>query len=161
MQEADADDALTGADVLGRAGAGLGVDFDVLVQVDEVLDAFVMALELDHEVGDQFRGAGGLIVGEPDQALVLGLEQVVPGLGRFEAHALELVTVDHEAEEARVDAVPVAIGILVHVLGQVAGIDGVILIQQALRLVPPNQTSAEGLPFSSSIFAGTSPVERR
>ena len=29
MQEADADDALTGADVLGRAGAGLGVDFDV------------------------------------------------------------------------------------------------------------------------------------
>ena len=35
MQEADADDALTGADILARAGTGLGVNLNVLVKVRE------------------------------------------------------------------------------------------------------------------------------
>lgn len=46
VQEAQADGALAGADVLGRAGAGLGVDGDVLVEVDEELDAVVVAVLL-------------------------------------------------------------------------------------------------------------------
>ena len=39
MQHADADGALTGAEGLGGATTGLGVLRDVLVEVDEVLDA--------------------------------------------------------------------------------------------------------------------------
>ena len=46
MQEADADDALTDADVLGRAGAGLRINLDVLVEVYKVLDAFVWIIVL-------------------------------------------------------------------------------------------------------------------
>jgi hypothetical protein len=92
-----------------------------------------MAFELDHEVGDELRGAGGLVVGQPDQALVLGLEQIVPALGSFELHAAELILVDHEAEQAGVNAVPVAVGVLVDVLGQVGGVHGHVgIVQEAL-----------------------------
>ena len=93
MQEADADDALTGADVLGRAGAGLGVDLNVLVQIDQVLDAFVMAVLLDHGVDDQLGGAGGVVVGQPDQVLVFGLQQILPaGASRFIRASSSLLT---------------------------------------------------------------------
>ena len=132
MQEADADDALTGADVLGRAGAGLGVNLNVLVQIDQVLDAFVMAVLLDHGVDDQLGGAGGVIVGQPDQALILGLEQVLPILGSLQAAAGQLVVVDHEAQDALIDAVPAALCVAVHIAGQVRGVLGLIGLQQAL-----------------------------
>ena len=44
MKESDSDNALCRSDVLGRTGAGLGVDFDVLVEVYEVLYTFVMTV---------------------------------------------------------------------------------------------------------------------
>ena len=122
VQEADADHALAGADVLGRAGAGLGVDLNILIEVYEVLDASVVTLELDHEVRYELRSAGGVVVGQPDEALILGLEKIVPALGRLEAEAGKLVGVDHEAEDTGVDAVPVAVRILVDILGQVGGV---------------------------------------
>ena len=132
MQEADADDALTGAHVLAGAGAGLGVDLDVLVQIHQILDALVVAVLLDHGVDDQLGGAGGVVVGQPDQILVLVLQQVSPVLRSLDAHAGQLVGVDHEAQDALVDAVPVAILVAVHVAHQVGGVGGIISLQQTL-----------------------------
>ena len=91
MQEADTDGAFADADLFGGAGAGLGVLGNVLVQFHKVLHGFVMALHLHHGVDDQLGGAGGVGVGHPDQALVFGLEQVVPVLGLFQAQALQLL----------------------------------------------------------------------
>ena len=133
MQEADADHALAGAHVLAGAGTGLGVDLDVLVELNQVLEAIIMTLVLQHQVGNQKRSAGGHVVGEPDQAAVLGLEQIVPGLGRFQIQALELILVYHEAQDASIDAVPVAVRILVQIAQQVLGVLGYIaVIQEAL-----------------------------
>ena len=131
MQEADADHALADADLLGRAGAGLRVLRDVLVQLHEVLHGLVVALELHHGVDDQLRGAGGVRVGHPDQALVFRLEQIVPALGGLKAQALQLLGVDHEAQDALVNAVPVAVRIAVHVRGQIGGVGRLIAHQQA------------------------------
>ena len=122
MQENDADGALAGAHILGRAGAGLGIHLDVLVQVNQVLDALVMAVLLNHGVDNQLGGAGGVVVGQPDQPLILGLEQVGPVLGGFQVLALQTVHVDHEAQDAGVDAVPQVVGVLVHALGDVGGL---------------------------------------
>ena len=132
MQEADADDALTGAHVLAGAGAGLGVDLDVLVQIHQILDALIVAVLLDHGVDDQLGGAGGVVVGQPDQILVLVLQQVSPVLRSLDAHAGQLVGVDHEAQDALVDAVPVAVLVAVHVAHQMGGVGGVISLQQTL-----------------------------
>ena len=132
MQEADADDALARTHVLGRAGAGLGINFDVLVEVYEILDAFIVALELDHQVGDQLRRTGGLVVGKPDQAFIFRLEQIIPGLRRIQPEAGQLVGVHHEAQKARVDPIPVAVGVFIHVLRQVGSVNGLIGLQQAL-----------------------------
>ena len=122
VQEADADHALAGAHVLGGTGAGLGVDVDVLIQIQQVLDALVMAILLNHGVDDQLGRAGGVVVGGPDQALILGLQQIGPVLGRFQTHPVQLVLVDHEAQDALVDAVPVAIRIPVGVAEQVGSV---------------------------------------
>ena len=126
MQEADADDAFADAHLLGGAGAGLGILGDVLVQFDEILHGLVMALHLHHGVDDELGGAGGVGVGHPDQALVLGLDQVVPALGGFQAQALQLLGVHHEAQDALVDAVPVAVRVAVHGAGQIGGVLGFI-----------------------------------
>ena len=132
VQEAEADGALAGADVLGRAGAGLGVDGDVLVEVDEELDALVVAVLLDGGVDDQLGRAGGVVVGRPDQALVLLVKKVLEVLRGVDALALKLVLVVHDAEQAGVDAVPVAVG--VHVLGleDVGSVVGLVGLEQAL-----------------------------
>ena len=133
MQEADADDALAGAHVLGGAGAGLGVHLDVLVQVHQVLDALVLgALLLDHGVHEEQRGTGGVVVGQPDQTLVLLVQQVVVVLGGVDAQAVELLLVVHDAQDALVDAVPVVLGGLVDVVDQVAGVLGLHDLEQAL-----------------------------
>ena len=132
MQEAQADRALAGADVLGRAGAGLGVDLDVLVEVDEELDALVVAVLLDHRVDDELGGAGRVVVGRPDQALVLRIGEVGEVLGRGDAEALDLVLVVHDAQKAGVDAVPVAVGVLVLGVGDVGGVGGLVGLEQAL-----------------------------
>ena len=132
MQEADADFALAGAHILGGAGAGLGVNLNVFVQVDQVLDAFVVALLLDHGVDNQLGSAGGVVVGQPDEALILGLEQVVPVLRRFQVQTLQGVLVHHKAQNALVDAVPVAVLVLVLVAYEVGGVLGLIGLQQPL-----------------------------
>ena len=133
MQEADAHDALTGTNVLAGAGAGLGVDLDVLVQVDQVLDALVMAHLLDHGVDNQLGGTGGVVVGQPDLALVLFLQQVSPVSGCFLIQAGQLVGVDHEAQDALIDTEPVVVGVLVHVANQVGSVNSRIGLQQAFR----------------------------
>ena len=46
MQEADADDALACTYVLGRAGAGLCIDLDVLVKIYEILWIIVLTTSL-------------------------------------------------------------------------------------------------------------------
>ncbi len=132
MQEAQANGALAGADVLGGARAGLGVDGDILVQVNEPLDAGVVAVLLDSGVDDQLGGAGGVVVGRPDEALVLLVHQIGEVLGGGQALALKLVLVVHDAQKAGVDAVPVAVGVLVLGLGDVGGVGGVVGLEQAL-----------------------------
>ena len=132
MQEADADGAFADADLLGGAGAGLGVLGNVLVQFHKVLHGFVMALHLHHGVDDQLGGAGGVGVGHPDQALIFGLEQIVPILRRFQTQALEFFRVDHEAQNSLVDAVPVAVRVAVHAVQQVGGVLGFVGFQQTL-----------------------------
>ena len=131
MQEADADDALAGAHILGGAGAGLGVNLNVLVQFNQVLDAFVVTVLLDHGVDDQLGGAGGVVVGQPDQAFVLGLGQVGPVSGLLQTQALQLVNIDHEAQDALVDAVPVAVSITVCLAQQVGSVLSLVGHQQA------------------------------
>ena len=132
MQEPEADRALAGADVLGRTGAGLGVDRDVLVEVNEELDALVVAVLLDHRVDDELGGAGRVVVGGPDEALVLRVDEVGEVGRRGDAKALDLVLVVHDAEKAGVDAVPVAVGVLVLGVGDVAGVCGLVGLEQAL-----------------------------
>ena len=132
MQEADADNAFSGADLLGGAGAALGVLGNVLVQFNKVSHGFIMALDLDHSVDHQFGRAGGVRVGQPDQAFVFGLEQVIPGLGCFQVQAGQLFLVDHEAQDALVNAVPVSFRIPVVGLQQVGSIHCFIGFQQAI-----------------------------
>ena len=93
-----------------------------------VMPSFRCSFLVDDELG----GAGGVVVGQPDQALILGLEQILPILRGLEAEAGELIGVDHEAEDALVDAEPEIVRMLVHRAGQVSGVDGVIGLQQAL-----------------------------
>ena len=132
MQETDADGALAGTDVLGRAGAGLGVNFDVLVEVYQVLDAFIMSILLDHGIDDQLRGTRGVVVGQPDQALVLGIKQILPVLRSLDALALQIILVDHEAQDTLVNAVPVTIRVTVCRGKKVACVLGFIRLEQAL-----------------------------
>ncbi len=132
VQEADTDDTLAGADHLGRAGAGLGVLSDVLVKLLEVLHSLVVSLHLDHSVDDELRGTCGVRVGQHDQALVLRLGQIVPGLGRLDLQALQLLVVDHEAQDALVDAEPVIARILVGLFQKMGSIDRVIFLQKTI-----------------------------
>ena len=132
MQETDADGALSGADLLGGAGTALGVLGDILVQLHQVLHGFVMALDLDHGIDNQLGRSGGIRVGQPDQALVFGLEQIVPGLGRFQIQAGQFFLVDHESQDTLIDAVPVSVRIPEIGLQQMGSILGFIRFQQAV-----------------------------
>ena len=132
VQEVDADGALAGADRLGRATAGLGVLGDVLVEVDQILDALIVAVLLDDRVEDQLSGGGGVVVGRPDQALVAGVEQVGPVRGSLEAELLELLHVVEEAEDAEVDAHPGAIGGGEVLVGDGGEVCGRVLHEQAI-----------------------------
>ena len=132
MQEADANDALAGADILGGAGAALGVNFDVLIEVNQILDALIVAVHLDHGIEDQLGSTSGIVVGHPDETLVLFLEQIGPILGGFQTHAGQLIGIDHEAQDTLVDTIPVTISIAVHGLEQVFGVGGLIGFQQAI-----------------------------
>ena len=91
-----------------------------------------MALHLHHGVNHQLGGAGGVGVGQPNQALVFGLEQVVPVLGLLQTQALQLLGVAHEAQNALVNAIPAAILVAVHVAQEVYGVLGLVGLQQAL-----------------------------
>jgi len=91
-----------------------------------------MAVLLDHGVDDQLGGAGGVVVGQPDQALVFGLQQILPVGGRFQVHTSQLILVDHKAQDALVDAVPVAVGVPVLAAQQVGSVLGLVGFQQAL-----------------------------
>ena len=62
MQKADADDALPRTHILGGARARLRVHRDVLVKIDEVLDAIFQAVLLDDGVQHEFSGACGVVV---------------------------------------------------------------------------------------------------
>ena len=132
MQEADADDTLTGANILGGAGAALGVNFDVLIEVNQILDALIVAVHLDHGIEDQLGSTGGIVVGHPNETLVLFLEQIGPILGGFQTHAGQLIGIDHEAQDPLIDTIPVTIGIAVHGLEQVLGVGGLIGFQQTI-----------------------------
>ena len=91
-----------------------------------------MAVLLDHGVDNELCGAGGVVVGEPDQTLVFGLEQILPILRSFKVEAGELIGVDHEAEDSLVDAVPVAVRVAVHVADEVGGVLGLVSLEQTL-----------------------------
>ena len=132
MQEADTDNTFSGADLLGGTGTALGVLGDILVQLHQVLHSFIVALDLDQGVNHQLGCAGGIRVGQPDQALVFGLQQVVPGLGSFQAQAAQFFLVDHESQDALVNAVPVSFRIPVVGFQQVGGILGFISFQQSV-----------------------------
>ena len=62
MQKADADAALPRTHVLGGAGARLRVHRDVLVEVDEVLDAIVQTILLDDGVQHELGGTCGVVI---------------------------------------------------------------------------------------------------
>ena len=126
MQEADADDALTDANLLGRTGTGLGVLLDVLVEFNEVLHRFVVTLHLNHRVDDQ-------LCRTSDQALVLGLEQIIPVLRRFDRQTGKLLGIDHESQDALIDAIPVSIRIPVILGGQVNRIFCLICLKHSGR----------------------------
>ena len=90
MQEADTDYALADADIFARAGAGLGVNFNVLIQIAEVLDAFIMAELLDHGVDNKLCRAGSLVVGQPDQPFILRLQQICKVLRSLKSETIQL-----------------------------------------------------------------------
>ena len=91
-----------------------------------------MAVLLDHGVDDQLGGTGGVVVGQPDQTLVFGLQQILPVGGSFQVHTSQLILVDHEAQDALVNAVPVAVGIPVLAAQQVGSVLGLVGFQQTL-----------------------------
>ena len=122
MQESDTDDAFACTDVLGRAGAGLRVDLNVLIEIDKILDAFVMSVLLDHCVDNQLGCTGSIIVGQPDESLVLRIEQIFPVLRSFQTFALQFILVDHEAQDSLVDAIPVAVFVTVCITDQMRSI---------------------------------------
>ena len=62
MQKADADDALAGAHVLGGTRARLCVHRDVLVEIDEVLNAIVQTVLLDDGVQHELGGTCGVVI---------------------------------------------------------------------------------------------------
>ena len=91
-----------------------------------------MAVHLDHGIEDQLGSTGGIVVGHPDEALILFLEQIGPILGGFQTHAGQLIGIDHEAKDTLIDTIPVTIGIAIHGLEQVLGIGGLIGFQQTI-----------------------------
>ena len=133
MQETDTDDTLACTDVLGRAGAGLCVNLNVLVEVDKVLDTFIMSVLLDHRVDNELSRSGCVVVGEPDETFVLGIKKILPILRFLDAHTIEFVPVDHESEDSLVDAIPVTVGITVYVADQMACIFCFVCFQKAFR----------------------------
>ena len=88
MEEPDTDHTLTGAYHLGRAGTGLGVLIDILIQLLKILHSLVMASHLDHGIDDQLGRTGCVGVGQHDQSLVFFLGQIIPGLRRFQTQTL-------------------------------------------------------------------------
>ncbi|MNS64766.1 hypothetical protein D3C72_979050 [compost metagenome] len=117
MHEADGDRGFAARHRLDRAGARAGVLAHVLVQRLEVVEGLVLAHEL-HQRGDHGVGrAARCGVGHLDVALVLGLEQVGPGLGHGQLLLGEQLGVVAEAQRARVDAH----GLVARLLGLLLG----------------------------------------
>ena len=133
MQETDTDDTLACTYVLGRAGAGFCVDLNILVEINKVLDAFIMSVLLDHRVDNKLGCSGCVVVGKPDETFVLGIKKILPILRLLDTHTLKFVPVDHETEDALVDAVPVTVSITVYIADQMACILCFICFQKAFR----------------------------
>ena len=92
-----------------------------------------MTVLLDDGVDDELCRSGRVVVGEPDQTLVLGLEEIGEILGGLEAESLEGVGVVHESEDTGVDAVPEVVLVLVDVLCDVRCVLCIISLEQTLR----------------------------
>ena len=78
VHEGDADGRLAERHGLGGSGARLGVLVDVLVQGLEVIEALVLAHDLDDRGQQRIGGAGRVRVRDLDLVLELGVEQVGP-----------------------------------------------------------------------------------
>ena len=69
-----------------------------------------MAVLLDDGVEDELGRGGGVVVGAPDETLVLLVEQVRPVLRPLDVLGRKLLVVGEEAQDAHVDAHPGAVG---------------------------------------------------
>ena len=86
-----------------------------------------MAVHLDHGIDNQLGSAGGVVVGQPDQALILVLEQVLPVLGLFQTlFRASSSRLTMKPRMPFVNAVPVAVGVPILLAQQMGGVLGLI-----------------------------------
>lgn len=105
-QEADADDALAGAEAAGHRRVGGGIQGDVLIQRQQIVVPAEQLRLLSDGAEQQLSRPVVCIVGGPEQLLIPEVQQLGPARGGIDRHALEHIPVDDEAQRIHADAVP-------------------------------------------------------
>ena len=104
MHEADGHARFAAAHVLARRHARVRILADVLAHFRQEIEGFLFAEQLHHGGQRVVGGPRGIRVGHLDLALVGGLDEVFPALGRRQVFLLQHVFVVGQAQDADVDA---------------------------------------------------------
>ena len=131
MEESETDDTLTCSNILGRAGTGLCVDLDVLIKVNKVLDAFIVAILLDDCVDEELCCTGCIVVTCPDETLVLRICKVSEILWDIDSKSCNFILVVHDSKDTFVNTEPSVLAVLVFILYNMGGIHCVICFKEA------------------------------
>ena len=103
---------------------------DILVQLLQILPGTVLAQTEDLAGGGDVGAAGGGGIGPNEHILIVGVQQIIPGLRQSHAlgrqFGLEALFVDDDAQHAHVPSLPEMIGII-EPLVQAIVVGGVIL----------------------------------
>ena len=129
-QEADADDALAGAEAAGHRRVGGGIQGDVLIQRQQIVVPAEQLRLLPDGAEQQPSRPVVCIVGGPEQLLIPEVQQLGPARGGIDRHALEHIPVDDEAQRIHADAIPEPLRVAVQIVRQVGGVGGVVGGQQ-------------------------------